>query len=212
MTTRFTAVIWDMDGTLVDSTSVVPDAFIATVKQLGGPPCSRQVVVDSYALGPPQRMLPTLLERDCTTQDLTIYHSYLDQYAQRIQPYPGVKETLDMLSNTVSLAVFTGASHRAATILLSQAGLDGYFDTIIGGDEVTNVKPAPDGILAACARISSDPAQAVYVGDSPNDMLAARNCGAFAAAASWGHLYDRSIAADTTLRAPADLLDLGVAR
>lgn len=200
------ALVWDLDGTLVDSADVVPDAFAETVRRLGGPPPSRAEVVALYSLGPPRLMLSRLLQRPCTDTELELYHSVLADTAAGAAVYPGVRAALDALHGSVPLAVFTGASLRAARILLSATGLADRFTAVVGGDEVTRQKPDPEGLLRACLRIGVGPHDTVYAGDAPRDLQAARAAGARAAAAGWGHQYDPGAPADLTLRTPEDLL------
>ncbi|MFJ2766882.1 HAD family hydrolase [Streptomyces sp. NPDC087300] len=200
------ALVWDMDGTLLDSGEVVPDAFVETVRRLGGATPSRAEVVALYALGPPRIMLTRLLQRPCTEEELDLYHSVLADTAVGAVVYPGIRAALDALHGSVPLAVFTGASRRAARILLSATGLADRFDAVVGGDEVTRQKPDPEGVLSACRHLGVDARDAVYAGDAPRDLLAARAAGARAAAAGWGHQYDPGAPADLTLRKPEDLL------
>ncbi|MEV0223914.1 HAD-IA family hydrolase [Streptomyces sp. NPDC050704] len=199
------AVVWDMDGTLIDSSSAVPDAFIETVTALGGTVHSRAEVVALYSLGPPHAMLSRMLERPCSGQEVDLYHEALTQCAARVTPCAGVRATLDQLRHLVPMAVFTGASRRAADILLAAVGLRDHFSVVVGGDEIERPKPDPEGILRACALLRVPAHACVYVGDAPTDLEAARRAGAHAAAAGWGHLYDPSAHADFVLKAPEDL-------
>ncbi|GAA3797879.1 HAD family hydrolase [Streptomyces coacervatus] len=200
------AVVWDMDGTLIDSASVVPDSFCQTVEELGGRTRSRAEIVALYSLGPPRAMLSELLNRPCSDADVDLYHDILARRATAVSACDGIKAVLDQLQATVPMAVFTGASRQAAEILLSAAGLLGYFAVLVAGDQVANPKPDPQGILKACSLVPAEPRRSIYVGDAPTDLEAARRAGAVGAAAGWGHLYDPSALADLHLRRPADLL------
>jgi len=202
------AVIWDMDGTLIDSTQVVTDAYIGTVAALGGPPTTAEAVVAAYPLGPPAILLGHLLGRATTPVDVAAYLTRLRAGAASAPPYPGIEATLEGLRPRVRLGVFTGANHESAMILLEATGLAGNFGVVVGGDEVERVKPAPDGVLAACRALGVAPARAAYVGDSPSDLGAARASGARAFAAAWGHLYRPEEPADRVLARPEELLEI----
>ncbi|WP_328347663.1 HAD-IA family hydrolase [Streptomyces violaceus] len=199
------AVVWDMDGTLIDSSSAVPDAFIETVMALGGAVRSRAEVVALYSLGPPHAMLSRMLERPCSGPEVDLYHEALARCAARVTPCAGVRTTLDRLRPVVPMAVFTGASRRAADILLTAVGLREHFSVVVGGDEIERPKPDPEGVLTACALLRVPADACVYVGDAPTDLEAARRAGALAAAAGWGHLYNASAPADFVLKTPEDL-------
>ena len=205
---RATAVIWDMDGTLVESAAVVPEAFIATVLRLGGVPPDAAGVVDLYGVGDPRLMLGVMLEREGLPEDSAVYHEVLAEKAGAVRVHDGVPEVLEELRRRgVPVAVFTGNSHEAATILLQRTGLHGFFDVVVGGNQVARAKPAPDGVLAAAELLGLDPAACLYVGDSPADVGAAVSAGAIPVAAGWGHLYDATLAV-TTAAAPGDVLGL----
>ena len=202
------AVVWDMDGTLIDSTEAVTGAYIATVAALGGPPTTAEAVVAAYPLGPPAILLAHLLGRATTEADVAAYMTRLRAGAPAAPPYPGIRETLERLQGRVGLGVFTGANHESAMILLEATGLASNFGVVVGGDQVERVKPAPDGVLAACGALGVAPARAAYVGDSPSDLRAARASGARAFAAGWGHLYRQDEPADRVLARPEELLSL----
>lgn len=105
-----------------------------------------------------------------------------------------------------ALAVFTGASSRAARMLLKSAGLPA--EVLIGGDRVSRPKPTPHGILLAAGELGIDPVDVAYVGDSPLDLCAAMAAGSRGAAAAWGHMYDPAERADAVLSAPLQALGL----
>ena len=198
-------ILFDMDGTLVDSTSVVPDAFIAAIAALGGRTLQRQDVIAEYASGPPRTILGRLLGRPAMDMELDLYHRNLLERSGHIQPYDGIAELLERLSPAYAIGVFTGATRRAAEIVLEAADLRRWFSVIVGGDEIQNPKPAPDGIHRAAALLQVNPEEMAYIGDAVIDLRAAKNAGALAVAAAWGHQYDANCPADFTLHTPDDM-------
>jgi HAD superfamily hydrolase (TIGR01509 family) len=203
---RIAAVIWDMDGTLIDSAQAVPAAFVGTVQALGGPPVAVSDVIDAYAMGVPEVILEHLLGRSLRDGDADRFYNRLR--TATVHPYAGVRETVAAVGRRWSNGLFTGASRLSAEILLQQAGLLEQFTVLVGGDEVDRPKPAPDGVLEACLRLGHAPSTVAYVGDAPTDLLAARAAGAVAVAAGWGHLYSPDSPADVTLTAPHQVRDL----
>ena len=202
------AVVFDMDGTLIESHEVVPAAYRAAVRAGGGPSYTDAEVIAGYSIGSPIDLLTHLLRRPASGADLDRYHTELHALAGRVRVYPGVADALARIAARVPVGVFTGASHRAAEILLDRAGLLGHFQVVLGGDQVERPKPAPDGVDAACRRLGVPPGRAAYVGDSPLDVRAARRSGAVAVAAAWGHQYDPDEPADLSLTRPGELLAL----
>jgi HAD superfamily hydrolase (TIGR01509 family) len=198
-----------MDGTLIDSTMIVPGAYVTAVARLGGRRTSRDEVIAAYRFGPPRLMLTELLGRACTAGDVEEYHACLRATAAQAPPYPGIVDTLDALrASNLPLAVFTGADRQSARILLGANGLLPYFRQVVGGDEIERQKPAPDGVLLACAALGVEPTAAAYVGDAPSDLTAARASGALAVAAGWGHFFHRAAPADLVLTTPRQLLTM----
>ena len=198
-------LVWDMDGTLLASGVVVPAAFLAAVRELGGPGASPAEVIARYSLGTPEMILADLVGRDVTAADADVYYRALA--GSHVQPYPGVAEVLAALrARGHPVTVFTGASSRAAGILLATAGLD--VDVLVGGDHVRRPKPAGDGLVLAASRLGVPASTLAYIGDAPNDLRAARSAGCLGAAAAWGHQYNPAEPADVTLAEPAGALAL----
>lgn len=200
-----TTLVWDMDGTLLDSTRVVPDAFVETVRELGIDGVDRDQVIAAYSLGVPEVMLEHLVGRPLNGHELDLYYGRL--LDSTVLPYEGILDTLQALRDRgMPIVIFTGASSRAARTLLTSAGIS--YDILVGGDHISRPKPAPDGILEAAKQLSVLPAQITYIGDAPTDLQAARAAGARGAAATWGHLYRDDEPADTRLMAPKEALTL----
>jgi len=198
-------VVWDMDGTLLDSTRVVPEAFVRAVAALGGQPVDVDDVVAAYWRGTAEVILAFLVGRDLRPGEHEAYYRELDSVA--VAAYPGVAETLAAIrAKGLPVAVFTGASTRAARVLLRAATLDA--DIVIGGDQVDRPKPAADGMLLAAQRLTTAPDHLILIGDSPLDLQAARVAGSNNASAAWGHMYDPNEPADITLNTPQEVLHL----
>ncbi|MET7467914.1 HAD family hydrolase [Micromonospora sp. NPDC005686] len=208
MTAPVEAVVFDMDGTLIESHEVVPAAYRAAVRAGGGPEYTDAEVIAGYSLGSPIDLLSHLLRRPATDGDLAGYHAELSRIAGQVCVYPGVTQMLTELAARVPVGLFTGGSHVAAGIMLDRVGILDRFGVVLGGDQVSRPKPAPDGVELACRRLGVPPSRAAYVGDSPLDLRAARAAGTTAVAAAWGHQYDPAEPADLTLSHPAQVLSL----
>ena len=110
---------------------------------------------------------------------------------------PGVEEALTRMRDAgFKLALATNAPHVSAEDLMNSVNLKGFFETIIGADDVENGKPAPDMVLLACERCGCIPAEAVYVGDMPMDMEAGRRAGVVAVIAVKSEFFTESGSSD----------------
>lgn len=197
------ALVWDMDGTLLDSSVAIPAAFAATLARRGGPAVDAAHVIAAYPMGTAEVIMAHLAGRPVTGADMDEYYGELRR--SQVTAYAGVAEALrDLQARGQPIAVFTGASRRAAGILLAAAGLAA--DVLIGGDQVRHPKPAADGLLLAARELGVPASCLAYIGDSPADMGAARAAGSHGAAAAWGHMYDAAVAADSVLAAPGQAL------
>jgi len=184
-------LVWDLDGTLIDSSIAVPEAYLAAITELGGPPVTAPEVIEAYAFGVPEAILEHFLGRPLSRQDSECYYSRLR--TKTVASYPGVRATLAQLKAVGHpIAVLTDASSRAASILLESASLE--VDIVVGGDQINRPKPAPDGLFVVAERLRRALSSVVYIGDAPNDLQAASTAGAIPAAASWGHLYNQDLA------------------
>jgi phosphoglycolate phosphatase len=178
---------------------------VTALARRGGPVVNAAQVIAAYPLGTAEVIMAHLAGRPVTDADLDEYYGELGRSA--VAAYPGVAEALSGLqARGLPIAVFTGASRRAASILLAAGGVSA--DVLIGGDQVRQPKPAADGLVLAAQRIGVAAADLAYIGDSPADMGAARAAGSHAAAAAWGHMYDAAVIADSVLTAPAQALSL----
>jgi HAD superfamily hydrolase (TIGR01549 family) len=201
------AVVFDMDGTLIDTSAVVPPAFGATIRELGGPDLTDDEMIESYVLGPPASIMSHFLERDVSEAELEGYHERLADEARKhhLQPYPGIPEALDALGG-VRLGIFTNADRGNMRVLLGAAGIRDRFAVAVGADAVApRSKPEPDGLLLACDGLGVRPTRTAYVGDGPLDAETARRAGAMSVAAGWGHQLEDGSAFDLVVETPTEL-------
>ncbi len=205
---RVRAVVFDLDGTLLDSLPVVLECYGRTVVAFGGPNLSPGEILEAFAIGPAARMLEALIGRPIGAAAVASYESRLEAEIGRILVYEHVADALASLSTRLPLGVFTAADTEAAELLLAATGLRTSLGPVLGADSVARPKPAPDGLIAVAERLGLSPTDVAYVGDGPADIEVARGCGALAVAASWGYLYRGDHDADVILQSPEQLASL----
>jgi len=134
------------------------------------------------------------------------YHEHLCDYSRL---YLGVEAGLDLLrARQLPLVVITNKSERFAVPLLQQLGLADRFSLILGGDSLPEKKPSALPLLHACEVLGIKPNELAMVGDSANDVLAARAAGSVAVAVSYGYGDAAKLQADAVIGNLAELYDL----
>ncbi len=203
------AVVFDMDGTLIDSSRTVPAAYAAAIYELCGRQPSEDEVIAEYSAGPAGALIAVFTGRQSTDADVACWHRHLEARLHLTTIYDGVAEALEELRHIgLPLGVFTGATRRAACAQLEHSGLARLLDAVVASDEIEAVKPAPDGLLLAAARLGVAPHRLAYVGDALNDLRCARAVGAVAVAAGWGHLFEPDDEPHVLAATPGDLVAL----
>lgn len=196
-------VMFDLDGTLLDSVPDLAAAVDSMLAQLDRPPAGMAQVrhwVGNGAAVLVRRALAGAVEHDGVDDALAAraLELFLAAYAGEHRfssVYPGVIETLDWLRDqAVELALITNKPARFVAPLLEEKALGGYFRWIVGGDTLPRQKPDPAGLLHVLAQARVAPAQALFIGDSRNDVLAARAAGLPCVAVSYGYNHGRPIA------------------
>ncbi|MEV4483207.1 HAD-IA family hydrolase [Micromonospora coxensis] len=203
------AVVFDLDGVLIDSLAVAREAFALAYAEVVG---DGVAPVDEYC-GHPGRYLPEVLRMmglPAAMADPFVRES--NRLAHRVVPLPGVADLLGQLRRRgVALAVATGRSGARARHVLDLVGLLPLLDQVVGSDEVSRPKPAPDIVLRALELVGVAPADALMVGDAPADLASARAAGVVAVAALWGESDPRTLRAagpDVALARIDELLPL----
>ena len=192
MTDRLTFVIFDCDGTLVDSQHVIVAAMTEAWRAHGLPdPSPRDV---RRVVGLPLVTAVEMLLPDGREDPERVAESYkqaffaLRQRPDHIEPlFPGIESVLDRLSEAgVILGVATGKSRRGLVATLDRHGLASSFTTLKTADDGAG-KPAPDMVLQAMADVGAEPEDTVVVGDTVFDMQMAINAGVPAIGVAWGY-------------------------
>ncbi|MDP8986321.1 MAG: phosphoglycolate phosphatase [Pseudomonadota bacterium] len=182
---RLSAVLFDLDGTLLDTASDIARALNYMLAEYSLAPLPVSDV--SHMIG---RGAPMLIERAAAARGWALTDAHRGAALERFfhhygaleegnesdaQAYPGAAEALQQLHQAgMRVAVVTNKQRRFADALLKRLQLMTWIDAVVGGDTCERRKPDPQPLLFACQSLSLSPSQALMVGDSINDVTAAR--------------------------------------
>ncbi len=192
------AVIFDLDGTLVDSGADIAAAADHARRTAGLSPLPAAVII-GYVGDGTRRLMERVLAHDpatgrpggpLATADLEaglarFGEYYREHLLDRTRPYPGIVALLDALAPR-RLLVATNKPRRFTEEVLAGLGLAGRFHRVVAGDDGPARKPDPAHLRACLAGTGIAPQRTVVVGDSPNDIMAARRADMPCVAVSWG--------------------------
>lgn len=204
--------MFDLDGTLLDSVPDLAAAVDRMLAALGRPPAGAERVrlwVGNGARVLVRRALAGRLDHAGvdeveTERALELFMAAYAECHALTRVYPGVVETLDRLQAAgVLLALITNKPARFLPELLADQGLDGYFQWLVGGDTLAQQKPDPAALFWVMDKAGVAAADALFVGDSRNDVRAAHAAGVTCVALSYGYNHGEPIAAER----PALVLD-----
>ncbi|HKV04239.1 MAG TPA: HAD-IA family hydrolase [Candidatus Acidoferrales bacterium] len=183
------ALIFDLDGTLIDSKLDLALAIDATLKHMGRPVLAHETIY-SYVGNGAATLVRRALGDNVTDEQAGEGHRYfLSYYREHMldntATYPGVREALELLKEK-SMAVLTNKPVRFSEAILDGLGLSRYFRYVYGGNSFPSKKPDPEGINVLLRDLAVAPRAAMVVGDSEVDVRTARNAGTWACGVSYG--------------------------
>jgi len=189
--TPIKGVVFDLDGTLVDSLATTFDAFNHGIVLCGGRAHTPEEIMEYFGPGEEQ-IFAQIVGPGRAEEAYRACRRYLDENIDRVPLHDGVAEMLGELKRRrMPLSIVTGRSWNTTEVILKHHGLIDRFVTVIANDHVEKPKPAPLGIQLALSRMNLEPASTLYVGDSHVDIIAARAAGSRAVAALWDRVASR---------------------
>lgn len=187
-TNCLSALIWDLDGTLIHfkiDFIRARRAAIKILKDYGVP--KKEITIKNSILENVQKARKILKEKDKDMSYIQEMITEVDNAVIKIEyeaamdatKVNGIEKVLEFAEkNGLKQAIFTFNTHNNAKISLEQAGLSKYFDIIIGRDNVQNAKPHPDHLSTICEQLGVNPSEILVLGDTSRDIEAAKNVGA----------------------------------
>lgn len=215
---RFQTVLFDLDGTLIDSVDLIVDSYHHAYAVHGLPAQTREAIL--AGIGTPLR---TVFGR--ITDDAVVINEWIATYREfnlthhdtRVRAYAGTVEMVRAVrARGFRVGLVTSKNHAGAERGLTLVGLGDAMEVIVGADDVVNPKPHAEPVERAMNVLQASPESCLFVGDSHHDIHSGRSAGAWTAGVTWGP-FDRAhlemAAPDYICDTPEELLKLiGVVR
>lgn len=212
----YKAVIFDLDGTLVNSIKDIADAMNVVLQKRNYPTYDYDTYKTFVGSGVKSLVIKALPKNKTSTTEVNLcLNDMMQVYSacctNKTEPYQGILELLDTLHNKgLKLAILSnkedGLTKKVASALLPE-----YITPILGLKDEALKKPNPQVLLQLCETLNVNPEEAIYVGDTDVDILVAKNANMCAVGVSWGFRDPQELiaqGADFILQTPKDLLKL----
>jgi pyrophosphatase PpaX len=191
MAMRYPIVLFDLDGTVIDSGAIILASMRHAVREVLGvePPDDELMAAVG---GPGLEAQMRAFAPDRVEELVTVYRAHNYPLHQQLACCEGMDGVLVRLKDEGHrLGIVTAKRRETAELAFATVPIAHLFETVVGGDETKRQKPEPDPLLLAAERMGADADECAYVGDSPFDVRAAKAAGMHAVAVTWGGIHAR---------------------
>ncbi len=185
MNNNITTILFDLDGTLIDTNELIIQSFLHTLDRYYPNKYGREDVLPF--IGPTLDQTFGSINKEKTEEMIRVYRDFNNtQHDYYTREFPGVYETIKTLHEKgFKLGIVTAKILYTAKKGLKLCRLEPFFDTVVALDHTTKPKPDPQPILKALEQLGSKPEEAIMVGDNYHDILAGKNAGTKTAGVAW---------------------------
>jgi pyrophosphatase PpaX len=189
---RFPVVLFDLDGTVVDSGAIILASMRHATREVLGIEYRDDELLQAVG-GPGLEAQMAVLAPDRVDELVDAYRAHNEPLHDELEACAGMGDVLVRLKEEGRrLGIVTAKRRSTVELAFARVPLGHLFETIVGGDEAERHKPDPEPLLVATQRLGATPGDCAYVGDSPFDMRAARAAGMHGIAVTWGRIHDRA--------------------
>ncbi|MDO8540377.1 MAG: HAD family hydrolase [Opitutaceae bacterium] len=170
------AVVFDLDGTLLDSLTLVLEAIAHAIEPFGARPTAE---IFAQLGGPPERFLAALVPHERhigpAVRRMEAFHR---EHGHLIQPFPGAEPLLaELHAAGIALGIWTGRDRESTAYLLREHRLDHFFRDVVCGDDLPTHKPDPAGLQELLRRMGTSATDTLFVGDADVDVMGGVSAG-----------------------------------
>jgi pyrophosphatase PpaX len=208
---RFPVVLFDLDGTVVDSGAIILASMRHATREVLGRDFGDAELMQAVG-GPGLEAQMAVFAPERVAELVQVYRAHNEPLHDELEACVGMEDVLLRLhADGHRLGVVTAKRRSTVELAFARVPVAHLFETVVGGDETERHKPDPAPLLLAAERMQADPAETAYVGDSPFDIRAAKAAGMHAVAVTWGRIHERDRLAreepDAIVDAPKELLE-----
>jgi len=188
---RFPVVLFDLDGTIVDSGWIILESYRHATKTVLGRDFSDDVLLSKVGMGTLEDQMREF-DEEKADELARVYRDHYEPLHSELEAFPGMLDLLFRLDGEGrKLGIVSAKRHDIVQLAVEALAFGDTLDIVVGSDEAPRGKPHPDQILFALERLGADPDATAYVGDAPFDVAAARNAGVHAIGVTWGGIHTR---------------------
>ncbi|MDX6400923.1 MAG: pyrophosphatase PpaX [Gaiellaceae bacterium] len=190
---RFPVVLFDLDGTVIDSGAIILASMRHAAKEVLGVEVPDEQLMAAVG-GPGLEAQMHALSPDRVDELVTVYRAHNEPLHDELVCCAGMDEVLVQLKDEGRrLGIVTAKRRQTVELAFARIPIEHLFETVVGGDETKKHKPDPEPLILALDRLGAAPAEAVYVGDAPFDIQAAKAAGLYSVGVTWGGIHAREL-------------------
>ena len=207
---RYPAVLFDLDGTLIDSGAIILASFrhaTQTVLRREIPDAELAALVGGSNIHDQMRSIDAAQVEEL----VRVYREHNEPLHDELEAFEGIEHVLAQLKREGRrLGIVTAKRRKTVELAFAVLPLERYFDVVVTSDMTERHKPDPEPVLTALERLGVGPAEAAFVGDSPFDVASGKAAGVFTVAVAWGNIHpiENLAEADVLVESPAQLLEI----